>query len=393
MEKIDFKSENGTLVLYLKGRVDSSNATNIDREIEDVRTSVTHDKTIIDVNGLEYVSSAGLRVILRLLKLEPNLKIINASNDIYEIFQMTGFTEMMKVEKAFREISILGAEIIGKGANGLVYRTSPDTIVKVYLNPDSLSDIEREVKMARRAFILGIPTAIPFDIVKVGDGYGSVFEMLDADSFLKCVLKDPKNIDKYIKLSVELMKKIHNAEVKPDEMPNQKDVVMGWVEFAKDYLSKEKYQKLFELVKGISNTNHIIHGDLHFKNILMQNNEVLLIDMDTLSRGNPIFEFSGLYDAYVGFSLFDHDNIKQFLGLSFEEGNHVWNKTLEYYFGTEDKDKLLEIEKKVGVISSLRLFRHIIYKGMDKEEKYQKQKEMYLAKLNFLLDEVDDLSI
>lgn len=393
MENIDFKAENGTLVFYLKGRVDSSNASNIDREIENVRTSVAHDNTIIDVNGLEYVSSAGLRVILRLLKLEPNLRITNASNDIYEIFQMTGFTEMMKIEKAFREISVEGAEIIGKGANGLVYRTSPDTIVKVYLNPDSLSDIEREVKMARRAFILGIPTAIPFDIVRVGNGYGSVFEMLDADSFLKCVLKDPKNIDEYIKLSVELMKKIHNAEVKPDEMPNQKDVVMGWVEFAKDYLSKEKYQKLFELVKSIPDTNHIIHGDLHFKNILMQNNEVLLIDMDTLSRGNPIFEFSGLYDAYVGFSLFDHDNIKQFLGLSFEEGNHVWNKTLEYYFGMEDKSKLSEIEKKVGVISSLRLFRHIIYKGMDKEEKYQKQKEMYLSKLNLLLDEVDDLSI
>ena len=47
---------------------------------------------VIDADDLEYISSAGLRVILRVRKLSPELKIINASSAIYEIFEMTGFT-------------------------------------------------------------------------------------------------------------------------------------------------------------------------------------------------------------------------------------------------------------------------------------------------------------
>lgn len=47
---------------------------------------------------------------------------------------MTGFTEMLPVEKAFREISVDGCEVIGQGANGAVYRINPEIIIKVYNN-------------------------------------------------------------------------------------------------------------------------------------------------------------------------------------------------------------------------------------------------------------------
>ena len=120
----------------------------------------------MDSENLEYISSAGLRVILRLKKAEPSLKVINVSADVYEIFDITGFTEIITIEKAYRKLSVEGCEAIGKGANGTVYRLDPDTIIKVYHNADALADIHRERELARRAFVLGIPTAIPYDVVK-----------------------------------------------------------------------------------------------------------------------------------------------------------------------------------------------------------------------------------
>ena len=57
---------------------------------------------VLDAEKLEYISSAGLRVILRLRKQEPELAIVNASPEVYEIFEMTGFTEMMPVSRAYR---------------------------------------------------------------------------------------------------------------------------------------------------------------------------------------------------------------------------------------------------------------------------------------------------
>ena len=136
------------------------------------------------------------RIILRLKKNNASLKIINVSSDVYEIFEMTGFSEIMPIEKAYREFSVEGCEIIGQGANGKVYRIDPETIIKVYNNPDSLPDIKRERELARKAFVLGIPTAIPYDVVKVGDGYGSVFELLNAKSFAKQTGADEEKLTK-----------------------------------------------------------------------------------------------------------------------------------------------------------------------------------------------------
>lgn len=149
------------LTISLTGRVDSSNAETVEAEIRAICQSDSAQALVLDAEDLQYISSAGLRVILRLRKSDPTLKIVNVSSEIYDIFDMTGFTEMLSIEKAYRRLSVEGCEVIGRGANGEVYRLDPDTIIKVYLNPDSLPDIHRERELARKAFVMGIPTAIP----------------------------------------------------------------------------------------------------------------------------------------------------------------------------------------------------------------------------------------
>ena len=215
MNLIEANAEAGTLRIYLIGHIDSANAAQVEKEITEVRNAHPEcTKMIIDASKLEYISSAGLRVILRLRKVYADLKLVNVSAEVYEIFDMTGFTEMMTVEKAYRVISTEGCEVIGQGANGKVYRIDRDTIVKVYMNPDSLPDIQRERELARHAFVLGIPTAIPYDVVRVGEGYGSVFELLNATSFAKWLAQKPEDLDEIVRESVDLLKKIHSTVVK-----------------------------------------------------------------------------------------------------------------------------------------------------------------------------------
>ena len=48
---------------------------------------------------------------------------------------------------------------------------------------------------------------------------------------------------------------------------------------------------------------------------MFQNGEVMLIDMDTLSVGDPVFDFAGLITAYELYSEDDHDNAMKFMGL------------------------------------------------------------------------------
>lgn len=388
--KSEFKDN--TLTLFLTGRIDSSNAEAAQAELLAAREAQPEGKLILDMDELEYISSAGLRVVLRLLKANAGMKLINVSPDVYEIFDMTGFTEMLPVEKAYRRLSVDGCEVIGQGANGKVYRLDPDTIIKVYLNPDSLPDIHRERELARRAFVLGIPTAIPYDVVKVGDGYGSVFELLNAKSFAKLIKAEPENIDHYIDLSVDLLKKIHSTEVKPEDMPDMKEVAIKWATFLRDYLPADKADKLIKLIEDVPTVHTMMHGDYHIKNVMLQNGEVLLIDMDTLCQGHPVFELASVFNAYMGFAELDHSISDTFLGIPYERSEYIWKKTLPLYLGTDDPEKIADVERKAQLIGYTRLMRRLIRRnGLDTDEG-RKTIEVYKQHILDLLDQVDTLT-
>ena len=368
-ELISSKFEDGTLTIFFHRRVDSANAAAVQAETEEALAAAGSCSVIIDADDLQYISSAGLRIVLAVRKKHPELRVINASSEVYEIFEMTGFTEMITVEKGYRKISVEGCEEIGRGANGTVYRMDEDTIIKVYNNPDSLPDIQRERELARRAFVLGVPTAIPYDVVRVGGSYGSVFELLNAASFIRLCVKEPENIDKWIDMSVDLLKIIHSTEVRPEDMPDMKAVAVGWVDFLKDYLDAGVWQKIHDLVDAVPESHMMMHGDYHMKNVMLQNGEALLIDMDTLAQGDPIFEFGSIYNAYVGFSELDHSVAQTFLGISYETAVYIWDRTIRQYFGTEDGEKLKVIEEKAKLMGYIRLMRRLIRRhGLENEE-------------------------
>ncbi len=355
--------------ITLDGRIDSSNAPTVEKEIFGRFGEKVPEKIYIDAERLEYISSAGLRVILKLRKFCTDIEILNLSSELYEIFEMTGFTEMVKVRKAFRKLSVDGCEIIGEGSNGVVYRYDPEIVVKVYRRADALAEIERERKLARKALILGIPTAIPFDIVKVGNSYGSVFELLNAKSFSQLIAEEPENIDKYIGEFVDLLKKIHSTEVNPDDMQDMKATAVGWADFLAGYLPEKESRKLSALIAAVPERHTMIHGDYHTNNVEMQNGEILLIDMDTLSFGHPIFELGSMFLGFIGFSELNHDNVMKFLKLPYEKTSYIWKKSLPLYLGTDDESRIKEVEEKAMIVGYARLMRRTIRRiGKDSPE-------------------------
>ena len=391
MEYINYKMDGDHLIIDLIGHIDSANAAAVEKEINETMDREAPAQLTLDATDLKYISSAGLRIILRLRKEMKGLKIINVQPEVYEIFDMTGFTEMVDIQKAYRVISVEGCEVIGQGANGKVYRIDPDTIVKVYLNPDSLPEIHRERELARAAFVLGIPTAIPYDVVRVGEGYGSVFELLNATSFAKLIINGEKDADEVAAMSIELLKLIHSTKIKPGTMPDMKAVALDWADFLKDYLPEDKYQKLHDLVAAVPDDMHMMHGDYHIKNVMLQNGEALLIDMDTLCHGYPIFELASMYNAYVGFSDTNHHQVEEFIGLSYDTAVHFWKESLRLYLGDPDEERFKEVEEKAQLIGYTRIMRRRIRRnGFDTEEG---RAEIENAKAHILdiLDRVDTL--
>jgi uncharacterized protein (TIGR02172 family) len=358
--QISYHINDGTLTVCMSGRVDSVNASEIEAEMTAARESAPGAAIVIDAEQLTYISSAGLRILLRLRKIESNLTVINVSSEVYDILEMTGFTEMMTVKKAYRHLSVDGCEMIGKGANGAVYRYDPETIIKVYFNPDALPEIQRERELARKALVLGINTAIPYDVVRIGDSYGTVMELLDAEPLSKLIKNDPEHLDVSLKYYVDMLKQIHGTEVKPGDMPDMKQVALGWAKFDMDYLPEELGKKLYDMVDVVPDRHTMMHGDYHTNNIMIRDGEALLIDMDTLCMGHPIFELGSMFNAFVGFSELDNSVTMNFLGFPHELAVTFWRKALAMYLETEDSARFDEVESKAKIIGYMRLLRRTV---------------------------------
>lgn len=382
--------ENGILKAALSGHIDSGNAPAVESELMALREREPHDGMVLDLKELTYISSAGLRVVLRLRKLEPQFKLVNVSAEVYEILDMTGFTEMMTVEKAYRELSVEGCEVIGRGANGTVYRIDKDTVVKVYRDADCLPDVQRERELARKAFVLGIPTAIPYDVVRVGESYGSVFELLNSRSFSKLIAADPAGMDKYVDLYVDLMKKMHSTHVKPGDMPRMKEIALNWVTFLREYLPADQAEKLVALVEAVPERDTMLHGDYHTNNIVMQNDEVLIIDMDTLCVGHPIFELASMYLGFVAFGELDPNVTLNFLKMTHDTAVVFWKKALAKYLGSDDA-AVRAVEEKAMVVGYARLMRRTIRRNGFGTEDGRATIALCKERLADLLSRVDSL--
>ena len=372
--------DGNTGAIAVKGKLTVATSPELEDAVRQLGTGAVNFD--IDLSELEYISSAGLRVILRLRKEEPKLAIINVAADVYEVFDMTGFTDMVTVEKAYKRMSVEGCEFIAKGANGAVYRYDDETILKTYFAKDALPEIKQERENARKAFVLGINTAIPYGIVRVGDGYGTVTELLNATSVTKLIRNNPDDMSEAAKYYIDMLKSIHAIEVEDGEVPDMKETALAWADFVAPHLPEEQGKKLRALVEAVPKQNTLMHGDYHTNNIMVQNGEPLLIDMDTLCMGHPVFELGSMFNAFIGYSELDHQVTMDFFGYTHETAEKFWDISLKMYLGTEDEEVCRNVAEKAMIIGYTRMLRRAIRRPeeADSPAKIARCKEM-LSKL------------
>lgn len=373
------------LTISLEGELNSVNAESVGEEIDKIIDKSSFKNLVLDFDKVSYISSAGLRIILKLKQRYDDFSVINASLEVYDVFQMTGFTSMMSIKKALRKIDLTGAEVIGDGFFSTVYRLNKDTIVKVFNRTSDADQIERELRLAKEAFVLGVPTAISFDVVKAGDKMGVCFEMLDCMSLKTALLTQKGKYNEYVEKYASLLKKINITECFNPMIPDIKENSLKKVETIKPFLEEKYYLKAKALMESIPDRKTFVHGDCHFKNIMVQGEDLLLIDMDTLSVGHPIFELAAIYAPYCAFNEDDPGNSERFFGITDEEGRKLYNDTLNLYFGKDDpviKDKI----KLVGYI-------HMVWWNRVNEPNNNVRLEGCRGRLYELLDRIDDLDI
>ena len=354
-----------TLTLSLEGRIDSNNAAQVEQELLSALAEHPGLEPVFDAAALEYISSAGLRVLMKLRKSAGKpLRVENVSREVYDIFDVTGFTDLLDVHKAIRELSVEGCEIVGRGGFSTVYRIDPETIVKVYTEGMGLEQLAEENRHATAAFVHGIPTAIAFDTVKVGECYGNVYEMLDAVTVGNAVSADPSRAEELGRKMGLLFKQIHETEMEPGSLPRMSDKVRGWIDYLEqEHLSADDAALLRQVADAIPEKNTLIHGDFHEGNVMVQDGELMLIDLDDVCMGNPVYDLVAHHTLHKATT---RDVAKLSLNLEPEMVLVMADYARRAFLGTEDPAAL---ERFCQTMDLIYPFRVMLYIAMARDAK------------------------
>lgn len=92
--------ENGVLTIGMEGRIDTINAAQAEEEIQKLEAQ-DHGKVVLDAEKLEYISSAGLRVLLsaqKQMNRQGEVIVKHVNKTIMEVFEVTGFVDILNIQ-------------------------------------------------------------------------------------------------------------------------------------------------------------------------------------------------------------------------------------------------------------------------------------------------------
>lgn len=328
----------GALTFFLQGRIDSNNASEMEKEIMDASPIFNNVEVAIDAEKLEYISSAGLRVLLKLKKrLKKDLTIRNVSDEIYDIFDVTGFSDIFNIERQMRRISIRGCKKISSALNGEIFLLSDDEMIKVYGSSIPLADVKKERSYAQTAMVYGIPTLIPYDVVQCEQGYGIVFEKAEMTSLAYIISHDPQTMNVYAVMLAKILRELHTTEIPKDKLPDIKERYREWIREAGDP-ADSRISVFSALIDSMPDRNTYVHGDINLNSVMVQGDELLLLDMSGSAYGNPLFDLSALYGSLVGIETTDEGYCRRTFGLSKVTCINFWNKFFASYMSGRQEE-------------------------------------------------------
>jgi uncharacterized protein (TIGR02172 family) len=205
--------------------------------------------------------------------------------------------------------------------------------------------------MSKEAFVMGMPTAISFDIVKVGAQYGLVYELLHADTLSSLIMHHPERIHEYARMYANLFRQLHAIQVPADScVPDALEHERKQVLHIRRYFSQENIDLLLQILDAVPAGNRLLHLDLQAKNAMVQGDELMLIDMGEVGYGHPVLDLAHAYSSLILF-VGDYEAV---IGMPRKLGEQLFDLAIDYYFEGQSADIIALRKQQIAAVANVR---------------------------------------
>ena len=194
-----------------------------------------------------------------------------------------------------QEFDNTGLKLIGVGKNAEVFQIDDERILKLYRESVTGEVSYSQYKTSRYAYKFGINTAKVYDYVKCGNRYGIIFEYVKGQKLAQYMSAPGiDGVDAARKLGA-MLRRIHELEIDRDNLLPLKTVYKAKVERFSRFMTEEQTERLVKLIDLLPGKPVVLHGDFHKGNIFVRDKEYVVIDLDNMSYGSPLFDFIKMY--------------------------------------------------------------------------------------------------
>ena len=306
----------------------------------------TEQTCTLDFTKVDSINFSGIRALLNAREAGKRFVISGASRAVAELFEATGASKFISVCRAPEVLDMSQWIKSGEGRTAESFdHVDGDAMMKLYFDFVPETVIEKEKRTAQAAFLMGIPTPMPGEMVCTADGrYGCSFERLaNKRSFFRAISQEPERLEEFAARFARMAKKLHTTPCDKAVFPSYRKKLEKIIHELPVFSAEEK-QTLLRFLYNTEDTGMCIHGDLHAGNAITDGTVDLFIDMGDFSYGNPLFDLGALF--LIAATGEDADCMENF-HITHAMFKHFCDAFAAEYFGADTPEKLAEVKRMV----------------------------------------------
>lgn len=241
-----------------------------------------------------------------------------------------------------RQVNIDNLKLLSKRGNSKTYISEDNKWAIKFATDDAgntLDDYKRRQFCSQIIENLHINTPKVRDIVCDADGNLALeYEYIeDKISYARKVSNNPENVEDYMKNLTTFIKNIHNTKVVKEDLKSVEEMIEQTLRENVDIFDKERRIKIEKTISKIENTETLLHLDLQPANYILSKKGTMMIDLDTICYGNPIYDLAFFYYIY---HFIRPESIELLSRCSTDIADKMWRFFIKHY-------KKLDSEKEI----------------------------------------------